>query len=178
MRPCLLASPLLLLLGAPVAAQAPAGAPPAGYDQPPPGPGGRGFGRPLTRDEAAASVQRGFAALDANHDGVVTRAEVDGYREARREEMRARRDGEGDGPPPGEMGRGGVGPLLNNPAWFDLADRDHDGRVTPAEAQAGATALFDRMDLNHDGVVDPQERRQAMMAMRGRPGPDGGPPPQ
>jgi hypothetical protein len=194
---CLLAS-CLAALAAPLAAQTPP-PPPGGYDPPPPGPDGQGpggggygrhGGRPLTRDDAAASVQRGFAALDTNHDGVVTRDEVEAYRQARRAEMRARRDGEGappppssggpGGPPPGGFGRG-VGPLLNSPAWFDLADANHDGRVTPAEAQAGAMALFDRMDLNHDGTVDPDERRQAMMSMRGRgrPGLDNGaPPPQ
>lgn len=199
-----LASLLLAALTAtPVWAQAGQDAPTRAYPQAAPtdpagGGQGHGFGgrrAPLTREQAQASVARGFAALDTNGDGVVTRDEYDSYRQARRAAMMARRqdrDGGAEGagetaPPvagadaaPGGRGRGGVGPLLNSPGWFDLADADHDGRVTLAEAQTGASALFDRMDLNHDGVIEPQERWQAMGMRRGRGGaaPEGAPSPQ
>lgn len=212
MRYPLIGCSLAALAAAPSPAQT--APPPAGYDQPAPagaprtdgggqpgygdpsgyggqggygGHGGHGRGRPLTRDAALASVDRGFRVLDADGDGTVTRAEVDRYREARRAAMRARREGGGyDGygapgaPPPPDGGGdrpASPGPLLGNPGWFELADADHDGRVTPAEAQRGAMALFDRMDANHDGVVDPGERWQAMRGERRRGGPDGAAPP-
>ena len=45
-------------------------------------------------------------------------------------------------------------------ARFDRLDRDHDGRVTLAEFEAGKhknlkkrEQAFNRMDTNHDGVV-------------------------
>lgn len=172
-----------------------------GYDQPPPGNGptpaqgyggpgdgggGGGMSRPLTRDRALAAVDRGFAQMDTNGDGAVTRAEYDAFRQARRAEMMARRQGGdmgdgGTGAAPAGHGQGGgrgghVGPLLNNPAWFDMADANGDGRVTLAEAQRGAAAMFDRMDLNHDGTIDPDERHQAMRALRGGQGGASAPP--
>jgi hypothetical protein len=49
---------------------------------------------------------------------------------------------------------------------FDMADANHDGRVSLAEAQAAALAHFDKADLNHDGKLTPDERRQAHQLMR------------
>jgi hypothetical protein len=41
--------------------------------------------------------------------------------------------------------------------WFDKADRDHDGRLTPAELVADAQAFAETLDKDRDGVLDPQE---------------------
>ena len=43
---------------------------------------------------------------------------------------------------------------------FEMADANHDGRVSLAEAQAAAMAHFDKADLNHDGRITPEERAQ------------------
>lgn len=194
-------------------------------------------GRTMTRDEVAQHVARLFARLDANHDGFVTREEVDaihskmmagmegmrrgmdGMRRAmdampnmpmpdraamfdrldtnhdgmisRQEYMAARpriverqviRIGDGNAPAmpggPGEhrmvmrmhgmgegmrmgMGMGGFGVHL-----FDMADTNHDGRVSLQEAQAAALAHFDRADLNHDGKITPDERQQMHQMIR------------
>jgi len=40
-----------------------------------------------------------------------------------------------------------------------MADSDHDGKITLAEAEAMALQHFDQMDTNHDGQVTPEERR-------------------
>ena len=53
------------------------------------------------------------------------------------------------------MGMGGMGRHL-----FDMADANHDGRVSLAEAQAAALAHFDKADANHDGHITPDEHRQ------------------
>jgi Ca2+-binding EF-hand superfamily protein len=45
-----------------------------------------------------------------------------------------------------------------------MTDTDHDGRISQAEAVAGALKLFDQTDTNHDGTVTPEERRAAMQA--------------
>jgi len=42
-----------------------------------------------------------------------------------------------------------------------MADTNHDGRVSLAEAEAAALAHFDKADLNHDGKITPEERQQA-----------------
>ena len=42
--------------------------------------------------------------------------------------------------------------------WFDMADANHDGKVTQAEAATAAGMMFDRMDANHDGTITPDER--------------------
>jgi len=40
-----------------------------------------------------------------------------------------------------------------------MADTNHDGQITLAEAEAMALQHFDQMDSNHDGQVTPEERR-------------------
>jgi hypothetical protein len=40
-----------------------------------------------------------------------------------------------------------------------MADSNHDGQITLAEAEAMALQHFDQMDANHDGQVTPEERR-------------------
>jgi hypothetical protein len=39
-------------------------------------------------------------------------------------------------------------------AWFDRANKAHDGKLTRAEFVADAEAFFARLDTNHDGVID------------------------
>jgi Ca2+-binding EF-hand superfamily protein len=43
-----------------------------------------------------------------------------------------------------------------------MSDSDHDGRISQAEAVAGALRMFDQTDTNHDDIVTPEERRAAM----------------
>jgi len=39
-----------------------------------------------------------------------------------------------------------------------MADSDHDGKITLAEAEAMAVKHFDEMDKNRDGQLSPDER--------------------
>lgn len=108
--------------------------------------------RPIQRAEVIATVRRQFARLDANHDGVVTRAEFDAYRAHQAPE------------PPN------VSPFEHiGGHWFDHADPNGTGRVTVAMAAQHPLELFDMADVNHDGTVSVEERRvaQAMGSLMG-----------
>lgn len=115
-----------------------------------------------------------FDQLDTNHDGMISRQVFLAAKPQVERRMFVMRNGGAPGGP-GEhmlmrmhgmdkgtgMGMGGfVGHL------FDMADANHDGRISLQEAQAAALAHFDRADLNHDGKVTPDERRQMHQAMR------------
>lgn len=41
--------------------------------------------------------------------------------------------------------------------WFQQADTNHDGWLSPAEMEADAQRFFQTLDLNHDGEIDPDE---------------------
>lgn len=102
-----------------------------------------------------------FDRLDTNHDGVISRQEF----MAAHSQMRERRASMmmmHDGNAPGRMHAMGMGAHL-----LEMADANHDGRVSLQEAETAALAHFDRADLNHDGKLTPEERRQAHQLMRG-----------
>jgi Ca2+-binding EF-hand superfamily protein len=168
----------------------------------------------MTRDEVAAHVRRMFEHLDANHDGFVTREEVDSLHQrvmsmhdgmakemadrgmkgpdraaafdrldtnhdgtiSRQEFMAAKSHLEEhrvmvmrDGGMPGHPGLEGM--HMHAASFgghlFEMADANHDGRVSLQEATNAALQHFDRADLNHDGKLTPEERQQAHQLMRG-----------
>ena len=107
-----------------------------------------------------------FDKLDTNHDGSISRQEYMAAQPRVRGErvFVVRRDGTPGAPgtagPEGMMRlHGGMG-MGFGARLFDMADANHDGRVTLAEAQAAALAHFDKADLNHDGRITPEERAQ------------------
>lgn len=102
-----------------------------------------------TRDVAIARAADRFAQMDANHDGAVTKDELQAY-------MAARMAARGDGAERHGGGMGGIGGM--GAMMFDRFDTNHDGRITLDEAKADAAARFDQMDTNHDGVLSPDER--------------------
>jgi hypothetical protein len=131
---------------------------------------GQRFGDRMEKPDRAAMFDR----LDANHDGTISRQEyMAAQPEVREERVLVMRQGAAPGAPgqpgmPGMkmhmhegMGMGGFGGHL-----FDMADANHDGRVSLQEAEAAALAHFDRADLNHDGKLTPDERSQAHQLMR------------
>ena len=83
-----------------------------------------------------AQAAGGYAAMDANKDGFVSREEVlaAGDDAARKERATARRE-----------------------RWIERLDTDHDGRVSREEYRAWRTGLFDRLDKDKDGRLSPDE---------------------
>ena len=134
-----------------------------------------------------------FDRLDANHDGMISRQEFMAAKPELREQrvmiMRSDADaGPGHMPMPpmdgnkmefhferhgpmngpmgmhGSMGMHGMGMAMGE-HLFEMADANHDGRVSLQEAEAAALAHFDRADLNHDGRITPDERERMHQSM-------------
>ena len=115
-----------------------------------------------------------FDRLDTNHDGSLSREEfAAAHSRVRERRVIVMRDGaapQAGGMPPMHrmkmrmhgmgmgMGMGGMRGMGSH--LFDMADANHDNRVSLAEAQAAALAHFDRADVNHDGRITREERRQ------------------
>ena len=72
--------------------------------------------------------------LDANHDGVVTAAEIDAFFNKQIERRKSR--------------------ILSR------LDADKDGKITEAEIDAAIEALFNDADSDHDGNVTLAEARE------------------
>jgi len=123
-----------------------------------------------------------FDRLDTNHDGNISRQEFTaGKPQVRTEQVIVMRDGDATPGAPGavspmdghpgmkmrmhRMGGMGMGGRFGG-HLLEMADGNHDGRVSLAEAQAAALAHFDKADLNHDGKITPDERKQGRQVMR------------
>jgi Ca2+-binding EF-hand superfamily protein len=103
-----------------------------------------GDGR-ISRDEAAAAprLAQHFDAIDTNHDGFLTKDELEAAHQA-----------------------------MQKAHWAKI-DTNGDGRISREEAQANAPRLaqhFDQVDANHDGFVSPEELKAAFAAHHGKRG--------
>ena len=102
-----------------------------------------------------------FDRLDTNKDGVISRDEFTKGREQRIEKrivMREKVKGAAKSGKLGEMRMHRMGGGMGGTRMIVMADGDHDGRITLAEAEAMALKHFDEMDANHDGQVTRDER--------------------
>jgi 3-oxoacyl-ACP reductase-like protein len=112
------------LISAPALAQAPGG-------------GGGFMQRDFTRQQAQQMADMMFQQLDANHDGVLTRAEAD------------------QGAAQFSSPRGG-GRIQRMIAQAFASAQS----ITLQQFETQALARFDAQDLNHDGTVTAAERQQ------------------
>jgi len=88
----------------------------------------------VTRAEMEAGLKADFAAADTNHDGVLEPDEARAVNEQRWNEDKA--------------------------ALSPLVDWNHDGVVDFEEFAATPRALFDQLDLDGNGVLSPAELHQ------------------
>ena len=124
-----------------------------------------------------------FDKLDTNKDGSITRQEFMAAKsEVHERRVIVMRDGPGDGDQPPEIDGGPGEPHVKimrrhdmggmHGRMFDMADANHDGRVSLAEMTDAAVHHFDQADANHDGTLTPEERmqmHQRMKAERNKP---------
>ncbi|GGE86356.1 EF-hand domain-containing protein [Sphingomonas prati] len=107
----------------------------AAFAQAPTGPArGPDFMPRAAAEERATGLSR---MLDADRDGVVSRAEVDAW-----------------------ATKNSVPPAMVD-AMFSDADTNRDGRITLAEQKADALRSFDEADTDHDGRMTGAERAAA-----------------
>ena len=108
-----------------------------------------------------------FDRLDTNKDGMVSRDEFMSAKprieERRMIVMREGPGGEAGGPAKMRMHRMGMG--LHG-RLFDMADANHDGKVSLQEATDAALRHFDMADANHDGKITPDEHMQMRQKIR------------
>ncbi len=134
--------------------------------------------RTMTRDEVVRHVRALFSRLDTNHDGFVTKDEVEALhgRMTMPMALGKRRDMRGHGM---DMGMSMADPA----AMFDRLDANHDGVISRQEfiaahsrmrehrsammhgnAMGMAEHMFEMSDLNHDGRVSLEEAQAAALA--------------
>lgn len=90
-----------------------------------------------------------LAAADTNHDGSITRAELQAMRAAGFDRLDANHDGALGAEERATAGEG-MARQLN-------ADANNDGVVTRAEFLAQPPRAFERFDANHNDVLEPSE---------------------
>ena len=127
----ILASALVLAFSTGSAlAQAPAGGRPQTVNLGPMDQNGDGK---ISADEAKWVTAKSIAKIDANHDGVITAAELKAEEERLRNAERERQ--------------------------LQVLDTNHDGKTSTAEFAAMDAERFKSMDRNHDGQLSPDELR-------------------
>lgn len=105
---------------------------------------------PEQREQFVAHIRQ----ADANHDGMITRAEYLNWRASRFDSFDRNHDGfidASDAPRFAAHARERLNLLMSE------ADTNHDGRISRAEFNATPTPLFDQADRDHNGVLDPLE---------------------
>lgn len=112
---------------------------------PAPDPSGR-----ATEATTVVSATALHRKMDADGDGYVTPVEMAGFITKSMNGLKI----------PGTDSAHPLPPL--SAAFFKAADTDKDGRISLAEAIAGAKRDFALQDTNHDGVVTPEERMAFM----------------
>jgi Ca2+-binding EF-hand superfamily protein len=121
------------------------------------------YGEPHVMRLERRDPKEAFERLDSNKDGAISFDEFSKGREERIEQRIEIREGRKDAGKDGQW-RGKHAMRMHHGGMMGgrmivMADSDHDGKITLAEAQTMALQHFDQMDANHDGKVTPDERR-------------------
>jgi hypothetical protein len=127
-------------------------APPLCAQAPPAAPAGISF------DQWAQRARARLTALDADHDGKISKTEYEAH-------ATLRRNGGAEGKADADAG---PAPKRGGSRLFARIDANQDGFLDTTEINAMLARRFARMDANHDGVLTSDERQ----AMRGDAAPE------
>lgn len=118
------------------------------------------------------TIQDGeFRKMDADRDGVVTKAEIEAFQrieavasaQARNRQLFAQLDADRNGQisPDEFLKLNPPSPPANGQILLNQLDTNKDGKISLVEHRAGKLANFDRIDTDKDGVVTVAEMRAA-----------------
>jgi Ca2+-binding EF-hand superfamily protein len=129
---------------------------------------------PITRAQFLNQLNSGFAAIDTNHDGSLSLAEIQAgqQRDLAKVQAAARAKLEAqfrqlDTNHDGQLSLAEFQAIASVRAnstpqqILQQFDANHDGKVSAAEFNAPRLRQFDAADTNHDGVVSPAEAAAA-----------------
>ena len=131
--------------------------------------------KPLSRAEFITTMDGEFGKLDANRDGIATRAEVDAQQQRlaaatisqRARLLFARLDADHNGQVSAdEFVRANLAQMkkVDGTAVMNRLDANHDAKVSAVEYRILTLAGFDRLDLDRDGVLTVAEQRAGGLA--------------
>ena len=126
---------------------------------------------PVPRAEFIATMDGEFHKMDADHNNVLTKKEVEDFERSqiataidnRRRALFAALDADHNGQlTPQEFARLELPvPQISSAPLFAQNDLNKDGQVTLVEYRTAKLANFDAMDADKDGVVTPAEMKAA-----------------
>jgi Ca2+-binding EF-hand superfamily protein len=102
----------------------------------------------LTRAQAEQMATEQLGRLDSNHDGVITKDELEKLID--------------------RMATAGVPPEAAERLRGLMTRFGKDGRIVIADVVKARLEMFDKYDTNHDGKLDQQEREAARAAESGQ----------
>lgn len=131
--------------------------------------------KPIARADFIKTIDTRFSAMDANHDGVVTKAELAAEQQRELQQTKARieqqlrlrfsqLDTNKDGHLSLQEFMAAAPPLHTAESpdqMLQRLDTNHDGKISADEFRAPELAKFSKIDANHDGVVTPAEMQAA-----------------
>ncbi|HZC37680.1 MAG TPA: EF-hand domain-containing protein [Sphingomicrobium sp.] len=117
--------------------------------------------KPVSRADFIKKIDAQFGALDANHDGVVTKAELQAaqthaFQQRLQAEFR-QLDTNHDGQLSFQEFAAAAHPNVTADQIVQKLDTNHDGKLSADEFRAPQLSTFAKLDANHDGVVTPAE---------------------
>lgn len=125
--------------------------------------------QPVPRQAFIATMDTEFRQIDANKDGKLTRAEIEGYQRAisilqvqrRNQAMFARLDTDRNGQLSAQefAAISTASPQINIAPILAEVDLNRDNVVTQVEYRTGKLVKFDRMDTDKDSVISVPELR-------------------
>lgn len=123
----------------------------------------------IPRAAFISNMDAEFAKMDANHDGKLTKQEIEAYQhasavekiQARNRAVFAALDTDHDGQlSPAEFAKFTATPPPPNAApMLQRFDANKDGVISIVEYRAGTLANFDKLDIDKDGIVTPAEMK-------------------